>query len=100
MKYSSKINPKKTEARIAKEFGGKRNRGSGNKWYNPSDIKSLIYLIESKETNKESFSIKRSVWEKLYEEALFSKKIPLLHIRIQDLELVVISKQDFLKKYR
>jgi hypothetical protein len=35
-------------------------------------------------------------WDKLYEEALFSKRLPVLSLQIQDTELVVLDLDDFL----
>lgn len=80
----------------AKAFGGKRQKGSGNYWSSPGDVKSTDFLIDSKQTDKASYSITKKTWDKLYEEALFSYRYPLLSLIIQDLELVVLSKQDFI----
>ena len=79
----------------AKSFNGRRNRGSGNRWYAPGDVSSEKFLIESKQTEKKSYSLSKSKLNKIYDEALFSYKIPLMSIRIQDLDLVVMFKEDF-----
>lgn len=78
-------------------FGGKRVRGSGNKWYAPSDVKTDDFLIESKYTSKKSYSLNIDKLDKLYEEALFSYRIPIFSIQIQDQEFVVLWKGDFEK---
>lgn len=81
----------------AKTFQGKRVKGSGNYWSQPGDVRSDDFLIDSKQTSKKSFSISKEMWDKLYEEALFTYRYPLLSLIIQDLELVVLSKEDFQK---
>jgi hypothetical protein len=88
---------KKKETADAREFGGKLTKGSGNRWYNPSDSKSNKFLIESKQTDKDSYSLNIYKWMKISDEALFSFRLPLLSIKIKNLELVVLSKEDFLK---
>lgn len=79
----------------AKVFNGKRQKGSGNYWAAPGDVKTENFLIDSKQTSKPSYSIAKKTWDKLYEEALFSYRVPILSLLIQDLELVVMSKEDF-----
>lgn len=90
-------NWEKKEKKDQKDFGGKRVKGSGNQWYAPGDVKHNEYLIDSKHTEKKSYSITLETWDKLYEEALFSYRIPMLSLQIQDTELVVLSKDDFLR---
>lgn len=87
----------KKEKKDSKDFAGKRQKASGNYWAAPGDIKTQDFLIDSKQTSKESYSISKKTWDKLYEEALFTYRYPLLSLLIQDLELVVLSKEDFLK---
>lgn len=87
----------KKEKLDAKAFGGRRQKGSGNYWSSPGDVKAEDFLIDSKQTDKASYSISKKTWDKLYEEALFSYRYPILSLIIQDLELVVLSKEDFLK---
>lgn len=81
----------------AKLVGGKRVKGSGNRWYNPGDVRSPKYLIEAKQTEKGSYSLSKKKMDKLYEEALFTFKIPLFSIRIQDMDLMVMFKEDWEK---
>ena len=87
----------KKETKDAKLFGGKRNKGSGNRWYLPGDVKTPIYLIDSKATKHKSYSINIDTMDKLYEEALFSYRIPVLSLELQDKEFVVMFKEDWLK---
>lgn len=88
---------KRHEIKQAKDFSGKLTKGSGNYWSRPSDIKTDQFLIEAKQTDKASYSIKYETWNKIYEEALFSFRIPMLSLLLQDKELVVLEKEDFLK---
>ena len=87
----------KKEKSDEKLFGGRRQKASGNQWYAPGDVKSDKFLIDSKQTDKKSYSITLKTWDKLYEEALFARKLPMLSLQIQKIELVVMDKEDFLK---
>jgi hypothetical protein len=90
---------KKHEENIAKQLGGNLVKGSGNYWAKPGDIlvsdKNL--LVEAKFTDKKSYSLTTETLDKIYEEALFSQKIPIMAIKIQDIEIFVIFKDDFKK---
>lgn len=88
---------KKHEEKQAKDFGGRVNKGSGNFWAVPGDIKTDDFLIEAKQTDKKSYSLRYETLDKLYEEALFSQRIPILSLLLQDVEFVVLWKEDFLK---
>ena len=87
----------KKEKKGSIDFGGKRVKGSGNTWNQPGDVKTDTFLIDSKQTAKPSYSLTLKTWDKLYEEALFSFRLPILSLIIQDTELVVLDKNDFLK---
>lgn len=88
----------KWEAQLAKDFGGQLQAGSGNVWNKKGDVKSKFgsFLIEGKYTSKKSFSLTLKLWEKIYGEALDNFRLPMMGIKIQDAELVVLDKQDFL----
>ena len=88
---------KKKEKLDARDFGGHSQVGSGNQWYAPGDVKTDDFLIDSKHTTKKSYSITLKTWDKLYEEALFAKRLPVLSLQIQETEIVILDKQDFLK---
>lgn len=89
---------RKKENSDAQVFGGKRVSGSGNKPFKPGDVKTSLFLIEAKTTDKKSFSIPQKMWEKIYNAALMSQRIPILSIKFNSsgTELVVLSKYDFL----
>lgn len=88
------------EKKDAKDFDGRVHKGSGNQWYQPGDVSTERFIIDSKQTDKKSYSVSLKTWDKLYEEALFLKKLPILSLQIQDVEVVVLDKEDFLKILR
>lgn len=88
---------RKFEEKTAKAFGGKRVRGSGNRWFAKGDVKTDQFLIENKITQKKSYSISLRVLQKAYDEAIFSFRTPLLSIKIKDTEIIILFKDDFLK---
>jgi hypothetical protein len=88
---------KKKERNDAKDFGGRQTKASGSQWFQPGDVRTSKYLIDSKYTDKMSYTITKKIWDKIYEEALFSYRTPMLSVQIQDLELVILSKEDFIK---
>ena len=81
----------------AKTIKGRKNRGSGNRWYNPGDSRSNDYLVESKYTDGKSYSLNRNKLYKIYKEALLAYKIPLFMVQIQDTEVVIMFKDDWQK---
>jgi len=87
----------KKERKDAKDFGGNLIKGSGNSWSKPGDSKNGKWLVESKQTDKDFYSLNFYKWMKISNEALFSFRLPLMSIKIKDIELVVMAKQDYLK---
>jgi len=89
---------KKKENKDAKDFKGSKQRASGMLWHSPSDSTTALFSIDSKSTEKASYSISLATWNKLCEEAAWNQeRIPLLSIDISGVELVVLSKEDFLR---
>jgi len=86
----------KKEIKDAKDFNGKRQKASGSYWAHPGDIKNATWLVDSKQTDKSSYSISKKTWDKIAEEALFTYRYPMLSLIIKDIELVVMAKEDFL----
>jgi hypothetical protein len=89
------------EVSDAIDFGGKGVKGSGNKWWNPGDVKSGEFLIDSKTTIHKSYSIKETTWLKIQKESLHSQRLPALSIQTSSesgdgIEVVVLNKQDLL----
>lgn len=92
--------PKRWELKENSDAGiinGKRNRGSGNRWYAPGDVKSDRFLFESKDTERKSFTLTKNLLNKIYDEALFAYRIPVFSIRIQDVDVVLMFREDWQK---
>lgn len=85
------------EKRDAKTSGGKVTPRSGGLWFAPGDVKSNDFLIDSKTTDKNRFSVTKKMWKKIYKEALLERKMPMLSAQFGDenIEIVVLSKDDF-----
>jgi hypothetical protein len=81
----------------SKLIGGKRVRGSGNKWYAPGDSRSWKYLLESKFTEKGSYSLNYKKLKKIYNEAMLVYKVPLFSVQIKDLNLTIMFTEDWAK---
>ena len=87
----------KQEKRLAKKTGGTTTAASGSFWSRKGDVRSVDLLIEAKQTDKASYSIKKQIWDKIRREALLDGRIPVLAIQIQDRNLVVLDEEDFLE---
>ena len=87
---------KRHEKNIAEAVGGKAVPASGAFWHSKGDVRSDAFLIEGKATMHASFSVKKAIWEKIRREALLTGRIPVLMLRIQDRDLVVLDLEDFL----
>lgn len=96
----------KQESRTAKEFGGKEQIASGALWGAKADVRTGSertgsfnegdFLIENKFTDKNFYSLKKKIWEKVQQEAIADNfRTPLMQIDIDDLELVVIDLNDY-----
>ena len=87
------------EKKDALKFGNTRTPRSGGLWFAKGDSKGKKFLIENKTTAKENFTIQGKVWEKIENEALMERLIPLLSIEFgkKKVELIVIGKNDFLE---
>jgi len=92
----------KKEARDAAQFSGRVTPRSGGFFSFPGDVKSEEFLIESKFTEKKSFSVSRRLWEKINHEAIKSRRIPILSIELagNGVELVILDKNDFLSLFK
>jgi hypothetical protein len=86
----------KQEKGIAKRRGGVRTRGSGSGWRQRNDVREGRRILwEAKYTAGVSISVKRETWNDLRRNALLAGAMPALDIQIDDLGLVVISREDF-----
>ena len=91
----------KKEHSDAEDFGGEVVKGSGNKWYRPSDVKTSDFMIDSKTTKHASYKLTEDTWAKIRKEAIQNSRLPLLSIKTSveadnGIEVVVVDKQDFL----
>ena len=86
----------KQEKDLVKRRGGARTRGSGSGWRQRNDVREgRSILWEAKQTSGVSISVTRVVWSALRKNAILSGAMPALALRIGDLDLVVISRDDF-----
>ena len=83
------------ESRIARETGGKQQRGSGSSDYAKGDVKGEKFLIECKFTQKKSLSVKGDWLKKITKEAHAQDKYPALAIQIAGTEDLGISETDW-----
>ena len=69
----------KQEKNVASKIGGRTVVGSGCLWSAKADARSDRFLVECKTTRLTYFSIRQTVWEKIYKEALKDgMRIPIL----------------------
>lgn len=78
--------PTDQENRVARKLGGRRQRGSGSSDYAKGDVKTENFLIECKQTEKKSLSVKGDWLSKITREAMASGKTPALSIEIKGIE--------------
>jgi len=86
----------KQERDIARRRDAARTRGSGSGWRQKHDVREgRSILWEAKYTAGLSISVKRATWSELRRNAMMEGAMPALALRIGDLDLVVISQDDF-----
>lgn len=86
----------KHEQDTAASFGTKPITGSGRIPSMKGDVKTANFLIENKQTDKESYILKKEIWEKITKEAEIDRKIPLMSLNIDGTILFVMSADAFL----
>jgi hypothetical protein len=86
------------EKKDVRDFSAKPTLRSGGIWFSKGDLKNDRFLVDSKKSEHERFSITAKMWQKIYKEAILSQRLPLLSIEFgkDGTELVVLSKDDFL----
>ena len=88
---------KRQEDRTAKDFGGKTQIASGALWGSKGDARTDEFLIENKFTDKEYYTLKYAIWDKIKVEALKdSLRVPMLQLDIQDKQYVIMEIWDLL----
>lgn len=83
------------EKRVAKRLNGRVQPRSGAGWLHKSDVRDDHFLYEMKRTNAKQITVKASVLEDLYRNALEVDRIPVLHLELGDRRYVVLSEHDF-----
>jgi len=73
----------KHEKDVAERSGGKTTPGSGNIVGRPGDVKDDIFLRECKATHGSGTQLDGKWLQKISLEALVTKKIPLLELRLE-----------------
>lgn len=89
----------KKEDKDSSILGAKKTVRSGGIWFMPGDSKSDQFLIDSKDSKHDRFSIPRKMWKKIAKEALMNQRIPILSIGFGEqerVELVVLDRNDFI----
>lgn len=92
---------REAEKKDTKLFHSSPQRGSGNQDHFPGDSVSDNFVIETKQTEKKSYSLSVEKWQKLVEEtALLNSKdnklrAPIMSLHISSQHLVVLSFEDF-----
>jgi Holliday junction resolvase len=86
----------KQERDLARRRKATRQPGSGSGWRRRNDVREGgTILWEAKQTSGIAISVSRSVWSNLRKNAMMEGAMPALALRIGDLDLVVISQDDF-----
>ena len=94
MRKSTHQTQKSQEKRIASRLKGSRQPMSGSKYWAKGDAVSEHLLIDAKQTEKKSISVKLSQLDKANEEAMADDKIPALSIEF--LNCGKLSEKDWL----
>ena len=87
------------ERKDAEAFKGRVTPKSGGHWSFPGDVVTEKFLIDSKATEKKGFRITGNIWRKVFNEALKSRKIPILSLSLinEAIDLVILDKNDFIE---
>jgi Holliday junction resolvase len=78
--------PTEQEQRVAVKLGGRRQAGSGASDYAKGDVKAGDFLIECKQTEKQSLSVKGEWLSKITREAMAAGRTPALSIEIKGID--------------
>ena len=74
------------EQRVAACSGGKRVSGSGASLYARGDVRTPDFLIEAKQTEKESIRITWAWLKKITQQALAAQRLPALAFEVRSQE--------------
>lgn len=96
--FSNKVRGTLAEKRVASLFNGRLQPGSGllASAHLKADVKSKHFLVDSKLTTKQSFSISSGALLKLRREALQTRRLPVFFVQLGDgTEFAVIPSDAF-----
>lgn len=79
------------ESAVALKSGGKVQPGSGAGVWNKGDVKTSRYCISCKQTEKKSYALKLTDWDKAAEDAFVEDRIPLMSIDIRGKVFYVVE---------
>lgn len=93
----AKKNWQTKEKNDIKRLGGRATPRSGGLWFAKGDSKNDTFLVDSKDSKHERYTITKKIWEKLEHEAILSDRLPMLSIKFgsKPIELVVMDINDF-----
>ena len=90
----------KQEKELAARRRGLQQPGSGSGWRRRNDVREgRAILWEAKQTSGVSISVKAVHWSNLRKNAMMEGMMPALALRIGDVNLVVISEDDFDERF-
>jgi len=95
-----KANWQKWEEEVAKNVDGVVMAGSGNQWFAKSDVRNQEYRFSCKQTDNDSFSIKRSDWREIWKIGMEDSKAPVVAVNMNGIKLAVLDWDDFLEIMR
>lgn len=95
MTETTKTKANKQEKKLAKDLNLKLTPNSGSTAFRKGDMYTNQFLIESKSTDHESISLKKSWLEKIEEEAILEGKTPLLILEIKGRRYFVLRERDY-----
>jgi hypothetical protein len=84
------------ERRLADLLDGTIPAASGAFWTRKGDVRTEQFLIEHKYTAKKSFSVTRTVLDKIRNEAIMDNRTPVLALHISGRDYVVLHEDDWL----
>lgn len=84
------------EKNLKKRVNGRLTVNSGaTSVFDKADVDTSVFKIECKTTDKKSYSLKKSILDKVNKEAIFQNKMPLMEIEIGHDKYIVSKSEDF-----
>lgn len=99
MRSEGQRRSRRQEERTARDFGGRRQPGSGNGWARKGDVVTPVLQIENKWTGTNSITLKAVALQKICDEATAEGRIPAFVIELGGKEYVLFTKEDVLEHF-